>query len=633
MDCSGFVARYCLKGGAITNKSSQVDDLQDLHPNLKQTASSIVTRLSTQDQYLADTNRNLDSRLHRGATTNLAQSELRNSWMSSRANVYNHAHSNLRFKVGLCRVYLQSVSESSDSHAETDPPLTHQSNLEKKHLERTCSNGGQSTALISSRNSLPVRSHRELCDVPESSPSKHSPLFKQFSVEVGSGCKDELALGQSNKKEGGCQLFQPNVKAWNPVSYKGTATNIQETNALTPYVLVKPDLAEQIAFICRLDLESLSGEETVRLITHEKNLSMALQKYLYTVWNSQFSRFASVVFDHLDVLATHPLGNYVLQILVLRDPNFRACVESACKANFEIWQDNEFSSRLMQTLLEISESFQYFVSNMFGYKPRNCMKSIPSVFLVMSLIRNTKDESLLQFLDQHLFENIHQALENRLMRRILVVYCERASQQSLDRIFLGLSKHIKLERILREKTLVAILQTMLVRKHEMALGLLEQLLCERLQRLLSYSFFKYLIKKCALFPQGAPRIRSVLQTTLGQSYDLELLTDEEHHELQQALEWFEVDLGLPPQQTKHYGYLQGREFSRQPASWSEVSLRDSQRAPDKGIDSDFQQNHQRKNFEYHNNRYAPKPSANNFLSGVVSGCQRHHPNNLNSEFL
>lgn len=633
MDCSGFAARYCLKSGVFTNKFSQIDDLQELHPNLKQKASSIVTGLNTEGQYLAGTNRNLDSCLHNGATTNLAQSELSKSWMSSRANVYNHAHSNLRFKVGLCRVYLQSVSESSDSHAEIDPPLTHLWKLEKKHLERMCSNGGQSTALVSSRNSLPVRSHRELCDIPESSPSKQPPLFKQFSVEVGSGCKDEIGFGQSNKKESGSQLFQSNAKAWNPVSYKGTATNIQETNALTPYVLVKPDLVEELAFICRLDLESLSGDETVRLITHEKNLSMALQKYLYTVWNSQFSRFASVVFDHLDVLATHPLGNYVLQILVLRDPKFRACVECACKANFELWQDNEFSSRLMQTLLEISESFQYFVSNMFGYKPRNCMKSIPSVFLVMSLIRNTKDESLLRFLDQHLFENIHQALENRLMRRILVVYCERASQQSLDRIFLGLSKHIKLERILREKTLVAILQTLLVRKHEMALGLLEQLLCERLQRLLSYSFFKYLIKKCALFPQGVPRIRSVLQTTLSHSFNLDLLIDEEQQELQQALDWFEVDLDLPPQQRKHHGNLQGREFSRKPSTWSEVSPRDKRRAPNEGIDLDFQQNHQRKQFEYHNNRYAQEPSPNNFLSGFESPFQRHHPNNLSSGFL
>lgn len=636
MDCSSFGPGYYLNHSITLSKPFQIDELQTLHPNLKQKPLLIAKGLQNQRHYLSVTDSNPDSRLDRGATANMAPSGWGIDVTSCQAKGHDHAHSNLRFQVGLCRVYLQSISESSDSYAEHESPLNKASNCDPntKQLERACSNGGQSTALVSSRNSLPLRSHRELSELPESSPHKQNPLFKQFSMEVGPGWRGESDCPAPTKKESGSHSFQQHARAWNPVSYKGTTAHINETQALTPYVLVKPDLAEQIAFICQLDLENLSGEETVRLITQDKNLSMALQKYLYTVWNRQFSRFASVVFDNLDILATHPLGNYVLQILVLRDAKFRACVEKSCKSNFELWQDNEFSSRLMQTLLEISESFQYFVSSMFSYKPRNCMKSIPSVFLVMSLIRNTKDESLLRFLDQHLFENIHQALENRLMRRILVVYCERASTKSLDRIFLGMSKHIKLERILREKTLVAILQTMLVRKHEMALGLLEQLLCERLQRLLSYSFFKYLIKKCALFPQGVPRIRSVLQTTLRNSFNIELLNNDEHFELQHALEWFEVDLGLLQQQTKQSHHFQESEYSSQPAKWSEAPQRDSRGVLTSGIYSDSQQIYQRREFECQSSRYTKTLSAHNFhLRGIEEAGQRQYSNTFQSEFL
>src|SRR3990167_3570779 len=80
---------------------------------------------------------------------------------------YSHVHSNLKFRLGFCRIYTRSFQEQVNSVENETLLPTMFGEGEKHYLERTCSNGGQPTAILSSQNSLPIRSDQTMYDIPE----------------------------------------------------------------------------------------------------------------------------------------------------------------------------------------------------------------------------------------------------------------------------------------------------------------------------------------------------------------------------------------------------------------------------------------------------------------------------------
>jgi hypothetical protein len=249
--------------------------------------------------------------------------------------------------------------------------------------------------------------------------------------------------------------------------------------------------------ICNINLEQLSSSQLLDLLTSNKTRSIVVQKYIYTVWKQGFANIRSVVLCNMEYLATHALGNYVLQVLLLRDVHLRIRIEEACCKNFSVWKDDEYASRMMQCLLEVSSSFQYFLSNAFSKNPKGCAKNISCVFLTLALIRNCSDQRWLSFLREYVLTNAKSVLENRHMRRLIASLCEQAPQEFLDRFLSKMYGIISLDRIIREKSLTSILQTMIIRGHTQAVAVFENLLKYRVNALVVSSFFKYLLRKCA----------------------------------------------------------------------------------------------------------------------------------------
>lgn len=190
--------------------------------------------------------------------------------------------------------------------------------------------------------------------------------------------------------------------------------------------------------VCNANFEQMSEPELLDLMTGEKSISIVFQKYLYTAWKPSFASIRSAVTSNMEYLATHPLGNYVLQVLLVRDSQMRFSIEEACCRNFLTWKDNEYASRLMQCLLEVSSSFQYFVSRSFSSSPKGCAKNISCVFLTLALIRNCSNQLWLSFLREYVLTHAKTVLENRHMRRLIASLCEEAPQEFLD-LFLSKS--------------------------------------------------------------------------------------------------------------------------------------------------------------------------------------------------
>ena len=265
-------------------------------------------------------------------------------------------------------------------------------------------------------------------------------------------------------------------------------------------------LRRELELISQYELEELSADQIIEFSTRDKYVSLAFQRYLYTVWMKPVPTFTAVITKHLEVLATHQYGNYVLQVLSLRDLKIRNLVEDACRKNFLQWLGNEFSSRLLQHLLELSPSFQWFVSTQFSLKFELCRQDLSSLFVTVALIKSARDPGMLLFLDTFLQQKIQAALDNRFMRRLIVFYCEKAPENTLDLVFHEMVALFSQEKILRERTLVSILQGIMSRKHPGALSMLERLVKQRPEQLVKDGFFRFLIKKCFIFPQSIPAI-------------------------------------------------------------------------------------------------------------------------------
>lgn len=254
---------------------------------------------------------------------------------------------------------------------------------------------------------------------------------------------------------------------------------------------------QALRLISNTNLEQLSVSELLDLMTADKTTSIVFQKYIYTVWKRGFTNIRSTVVSNLEYLATDPLGNYVLQILLLRDVQMRSKIEEFCVKNFHVWKDNEYASRLMQSVLEVSHNFQLFASRSFSKNPKACAKNISCVFLTLALIRNCADQNWLAFLRDYVLANAKAVLENRHMRRLIASLCEEGSHEFLDQFLSKMYSTVSLERIIREKSLTSILQTMIVRSHSNSVAVFGNLLKHRIDSLVVSGFFKYLLRKCA----------------------------------------------------------------------------------------------------------------------------------------
>ena len=410
----------------------------------------------------------------------------------------NHSSRNLRFRIG-------RFQEPESSHFSISNIIK---NIEAS-LEQQPQKGAWSSPFDSSRTTIQAWS--SLTDIQQ---NKGDPVsncqvspFNSPHLSTGDWRLQSDAEGRCSHSQG--QLGRVSVMG-SPLVLSQPESVARVQHPLDPTTSEKQTADSQILLelehICQFKLEDLTTEQILEFSTRDKHISLAFQRYLYTVWMKPAPTFTAVITKHLEVLATHQYGNYVLQILSLRDPKIRNFVEETARMNFLQWLGNEYSSRLLQHLIELSPSFQWFVSTKFSLRFDLCRQDLSSLFVAIALIKSARDPGMLLFLDNYLQEKTQAALENRYMRRLIVFYCEKAPQATLDLIFREMVDLFPPDKLIRERTLVSILQGIMSRKHAAALALLEKLVKQRPEQLVKDGFFRFLIKKCFIFPQSIPAI-------------------------------------------------------------------------------------------------------------------------------
>ena len=241
-------------------------------------------------------------------------------------------------------------------------------------------------------------------------------------------------------------------------------------------------------------IKDFNADEIFSLATESKESSLSLQAYISDCDVNDLERVIAKIKYFIPMLMNHCFGNFVVQRLVVKSETIFKQVECMAKEKFEEFIMDEFSSRVLQLLIEKSEVFCKFALNYFK---RNIKKSIScnsSCHLILACIRNAQDVSSIEFVHDYLRRN-PRYMGNKFYHRILITYLQTASDSQVNRLAYTLGSHYSLCQILNKKACSNMLLILIQRGEPTTLESVNLLLKNDVARLLETKYFLLVIQK------------------------------------------------------------------------------------------------------------------------------------------
>lgn len=249
----------------------------------------------------------------------------------------------------------------------------------------------------------------------------------------------------------------------------------------------------------KLDLSYLIPTNTGRfpqldlktLCNSDQDISLAFQEFLERngeYFLEEVSRQMSWQFNHF---ITHRFGSYVLLKLVNLTVSIRDPLTLFCKANFAELVEDQYASRIMDKLIEVSSDFRAFTTTYFR---RNLLQYLennrPALFLIKAVIRCSAQEEINFIKD--VLETDPGILNSKPFQKILVVYCQHCTFKNLQRIAEITEIRQNLIKFLENRFSTQILISMVERNIEFVCNELVRLIKSNLLGLMTTNSFKFL---------------------------------------------------------------------------------------------------------------------------------------------
>lgn len=214
-----------------------------------------------------------------------------------------------------------------------------------------------------------------------------------------------------------------------------------------------------------INWNSMTDDQIWQTISESKAVSQAIQQHVLSVEQIP-GRLVSFCRKHLASLLIDSFGNYLLQRMVVRCQELLAHVANYCQDQFWTLLENEFASRVMQTVVSYSEYFRGFVFECFHHKPFCFFKSVSGVFLVLVAIKTARDDREYLTAIERLFVAPYKPVACKYACRVLVAAIEVCNEHTLDLIVqrAGISSNIL--KFLTEKFASYMLIGVLIRNHQ-----------------------------------------------------------------------------------------------------------------------------------------------------------------------
>ena len=213
-------------------------------------------------------------------------------------------------------------------------------------------------------------------------------------------------------------------------------------------------------------IETMDAEHRYNLLmkiaTKHKDSSLDLQDYLSASPDNAVLLVRESLLPQAELLITHKYGSYVLQRLVTRDTYSLAYLSDFCLARFERLKKNEYASRLLQTLIEVSHSFRVTALELIKLRLDEAFELGSVNHLLKAIIKSCPREAELDFLIDllHLCPGV---LQKKLFRISIQAVIQKCSTNRLERIARCLNVEQNWWKFLGSKSLTAMVSSLLCR--------------------------------------------------------------------------------------------------------------------------------------------------------------------------
>ena len=229
--------------------------------------------------------------------------------------------------------------------------------------------------------------------------------------------------------------------------------------------LEKEGLAPKLHASFIRDFAEAPSGMLLELATQSKASSLQMQYFVEISPPEYLLRITELIQHHLSILITHKFGSYLIQKMLLRDRRTVGTVATFCRRQFINLSNNEYSSRVMQRVIEQSADFRKFANASFKKNLEYYLQSVPSGFLVSSAIAKAQTEDERDILSEYLQKNPSRWFENKYLKKILVTYLTSCSSEKLNHYSAWLKIDQSVFSFLQDKHSCFILLKFLERKH------------------------------------------------------------------------------------------------------------------------------------------------------------------------
>lgn len=271
---------------------------------------------------------------------------------------------------------------------------------------------------------------------------------------------------------------------------------------------------------------SMSKSELFRSSVDSKQRSLELQEHLAICTSGDVKILSERLISKLPDLMVHKYGNYVAQRLALRDVGFANCAANFCLFHLEKTLNNEFASRVLQTLSELNTSFRKELITTLIDNPHIALSSNPAVHAVCACLRAAHPGEPL-FILEWLNKNKN-LLWNKGYQKVLSTCSLYCSDKQLDEIFAATELAHNLKHVIHIKLLSHLVINMVFRGHESTMRLLSASLRRYPQQVMPSTCFRQLIVKAWQDPDSkactyiADTMTSIDTRHIGQPWTADL---------------------------------------------------------------------------------------------------------------
>lgn len=243
------------------------------------------------------------------------------------------------------------------------------------------------------------------------------------------------------------------------------------------------------------ELLTLTDSQILNIATSQKDEALGLQLLIENCSEEVVSRLSKIALDNLEQLLVHPTGSFLIQKLVWRDSEFSKLITNYSQAHFKTMSENEFSSRVLQCLIERDSDFRRKAVQIFRQDLKSYIQSFSSAFLVSVAIKLADCDQEREFILFELFKNPKRLLSKKYFKRVLVAFIGSSSLGVLNVLFNTLLSVFTPYDFFRDRYSCLVLLALIERGFKPAVDIVIHCLRFNTYELLRWSVFKYMLER------------------------------------------------------------------------------------------------------------------------------------------